>query len=74
MTSKRFDFDPSDLTKGALVRLVKQLAVAGEEDEARLLAQLKQTHKETNDLADLKAEKNGAPKPISPDEDDEEDA
>lgn len=72
MKSKRFDFDPSDLTKGALVRLVKQLAIAGEEDEARILEQLKQSHKETNDLADLKAEKNGAPKPISPD--DEEDA
>lgn len=60
----KFDFDPSDLTKGALVRLVKQLAIASDEEESKLLKQLDQAHKESNDLADLKEEKKGAPSKI----------
>ena len=67
---KPMTFDPGDLTKGALVRLVKQLVLAGDEEEKKLLQSLEQTHKESSDLADLKEEKKGKVKPIDPMESD----
>jgi hypothetical protein len=66
-------FDPRDLTKEALVRLVQQLSVANDEEEARLMKQLEQTHKESNDLADLTEEKRGKPAAIDPMDEDEDD-
>ena len=74
----RIEFDLDDLTTSALKRLVKQLIVAGEGEEQKILAKLQQNskaEKESNDLADLKEEKNGAPSKIDPmDDDEEEDA
>lgn len=74
----RIEFDLDDLTTSALKRLVKQLIVAGEGEEQKILAKLQQNskaEKESNDLADLKEEKNGSPSKIDPmDDDDEEDA
>lgn len=71
----RIEFDLDDLTTSALKRLVKQLIVAGEGEEQKILAKLQQNskaEKESNDLADLKAEKNGAPSKIDPMDDDDE--
>jgi hypothetical protein len=65
-------FDPRDLTKEALVRLVQQLSVANDEEEAKLMKQLAQTHKESSDLADLTEEKRGKPNAIDPMDDDED--
>ena len=74
----RIEFDLDDLTTSALKRLVKQLIVAGEGEEQKILAKLQQNskaEKESNDLADLKEEKNGSPSKIDPmDDDEEEDA
>lgn len=77
--ASRVDFDLDDLTNSALKRLVKQLLVAGEAEEKKLLRRLSQpskAEKESNDLADLKEEQHGAPSKIDPmdDSDDEEEA
>ena len=73
----RIDFDLDDLTNSALKRLVKQLLVAEDGEEEKILKKLSEpakAHKEQNDLADLTEEKRGKPAAIDPmDEDEDED-
>ncbi len=61
----RIDFDLDDLTNAALKRLVKQLLVADDAEEKRIVKKLgKKTgdsREEKNDLADLHEEKHGKP-------------
>lgn len=60
----RIDFDLDDLTNAALKRLVKQLLVADDEEEKKIVKKLgKKTDakEEKNDLADLHEEKHGKP-------------
>jgi transcriptional regulator of met regulon len=60
----RIDFDLDDLTNAALKRLVKQLLVADDEEERKIVKNLgKKTgaEAEKNDLADLHEEKHGKP-------------
>jgi transcriptional regulator of met regulon len=60
----RIDFDLDDFTNAALKRLVKQLLVADDEEEKKIVKNLgKKTgaKSEKNDLADLHEEKHGKP-------------
>jgi hypothetical protein len=66
----RIDFDLDDLTNTALKRLVKQLLVADDEEEKKIVKNLgkktgphnaKEEKAEKNDLADLHEEKHGKP-------------
>jgi hypothetical protein len=60
----RIDFDLDDLTNTALKRLVKQLLVADDEEEKKIVKNFgKKTgaKAEKNDLADLHEEKHGKP-------------
>jgi hypothetical protein len=60
----RIDFDLDDLTNAALKRLVKQLLVADDDEEKKIVKNLgKKTgaKAEKNDLADLYEEKHGKP-------------
>lgn len=60
----RIDFDLDDLTNAALKRLVKQLLVADDEEEKKIVKKLgKKTDakEDRNDLADLHEEKHGKP-------------
>jgi len=76
----RVEFDLDDLTNAALKRLVKQLLVAGDGQEQRILAQLSKTQKaeketkktkvEKNELADLDEEMHGKPKTPTVEKDD----
>lgn len=57
---KRVDFDLDDLTNSALKRLVKQLLLADEAEEKKIMTRLgKRAAK--NDLADLDEEMHGKP-------------
>lgn len=56
----RIDFDLDDLTNSALRRMVKQLLVANEGEEKKILDKLNQRASK-NDLADLVEEKRGKP-------------
>lgn len=73
----KLDLDLDDLKNAALKRLVKQLLVASEGDEQKILAGLgKQQNKqakERNDLADLDEEMHGKPKTPKVEKDDIED-
>jgi len=78
----RVEFDLDGLTNAALKRLVKQLLVAGDGQEQRILAQLSKTQKaiketgtkkkkpEKNELADLDEEMHGKPKTPTVEKDD----
>lgn len=73
----RVQMDFGDLTRSALERICKQLAIANEEEEKKILRRLarpSKAEKESNDLADLTEEKRGSPSKIDPmdDDDDEE--
>jgi len=60
----RIDFDLDDLTNAALKRLVKQLLVADDEEEKKIVKKLgKKTDakEEKNELADLHEEMHGKP-------------
>lgn len=60
----RIDFDLDDLTNAALKRLVKQLLVADDEEEKKIVKKLgKKTDakEDRNDLADLHEEQHGKP-------------
>lgn len=58
----RIDFDLDDLTNAALKRLVKQLLVAGDEEEEKIIKRLsKKGKEEPNELADLDEEMHGKP-------------
>jgi hypothetical protein len=63
----RIDFDLDDLTNAALKRLVKQLLVADDAEEKKIVKNLgKKTgphnaKEEKNELADLHEEKHGKP-------------
>lgn len=56
----KIDFDLDDLTNSALRRMVKQLLVANEGEEKKILDKL-QKRAEKNDLADLDEEMHGRP-------------
>jgi len=56
----KIDFDLDDLTNSALRRMVKQLLVANEGEEKKILDKLNQRASK-NDLADLVEEKRGKP-------------
>lgn len=69
----KIDLDLDDLTNTALKRMVKQLLMAGEGEEEKILSSLskKQSKKpEKNELADLKEETKGKA-PVVEVEDDE---
>jgi len=66
----KVNFDLDDLTNAALKRLVKQLLVADDAEEKRLISRLgkktgphnaKEERAEKNDLADLHEEMHGKP-------------
>ena len=59
----RIDFDLDDLTNAALKRLVKQLLVADDEEEKKIVKGLKKGQKKEgkNELADLHEEMHGKP-------------
>jgi hypothetical protein len=65
----KMDFDLRDLNRGALERMVKQLLVAKDGEEKKLLDKL-QKRAETNDLADLDEEMHGKPNTPEVTEDD----
>lgn len=73
----KLDLDLDDLTNAALKRMVKQLLMASEGDEQKILAglgkQQKKQAKERNDLADLDEEMHGKPKTPKVEKDDIED-
>jgi hypothetical protein len=56
----KMDFDIRDLNRSALERMVKQLLVAKDGDEKKILDKL-QKRAEKNDLADLDEEMHGKP-------------
>lgn len=62
----KLDLDLDDLTNAALKRMVKQLLMAADGEEQKILAGLsgkrKKSDKERNDLADLDEEMHGKPK------------
>lgn len=68
----RIDFDLDDLTNAALKRLVKQLLVADEAEEKKILARMKSGKKNEsrNDLADLDEEMHGKPNTPEVEDDD----
>lgn len=55
----KMDFDLRDLNRAALERLVKQLMVASDDEEKKIMKQLEKRAK--NDLADLDEEMHGKP-------------
>jgi hypothetical protein len=65
----KMDFDLRDLNRGALERMVKQLLVAKDGDEKKILDKLQQ-RAEKNDLADLDEEMHGKPNTPEVTEDD----
>ena len=65
----KIDFDLDDLTNSALRRMVKQLLVANEGEEKKILDKLNQRASK-NDLADLVEEKRGKPNTPEVTEDD----
>lgn len=65
----KMDFDLRDLNRGALERMVKQLLVAKDGEEKKLMDKL-QKRAETNDLADLDEEMHGKPNTPEVTEDD----
>lgn len=68
----KLDFDLRDLNRSALERVVKQLLVASDDEEKKILDSLgAAAEKESNDLADLKEETRGKPTPIAMDEGDQ---
>lgn len=73
----KIDLDLDDLTNAALKRMVKQLLLAGDGEEEKILAALskkKSKQPEKNELADLKEETKGkAPKIEVEDDEMEED-
>lgn len=73
----KIDLDLDDLTNAALKRMVKQLLMAGDGEEQKILAGLgqkqKKQAKERNDLADLDEEMHGKPKTPKVEKDDIED-
>jgi hypothetical protein len=56
----KIDFDLDDLTNSALKRLVKQLLIADEAEEKKIMSRLGK-RAEKNDLADLDEEMHGKP-------------
>jgi hypothetical protein len=65
----KMDFDIRDLNRSALERMVKQLLVAKDGDEKKILDKL-QKRAEKNDLADLDEEMHGKhPAPTVTDDD-----
>lgn len=56
----KIDFDLDDLTNSALKRLVKQLLLADEAEEKKIMSRLGK-RAEKNDLADLDEEMHGKP-------------
>jgi hypothetical protein len=56
----KMEFDIRDLNRSALERMVKQLLVAKDGDEKKILDKLQQ-RAEKNDLADLDEEMHGKP-------------
>jgi hypothetical protein len=62
---KRVDFDLDDLTNAALKRLVKQLLVADDKEERKIIDRLGKKSggdkPDRNDLADLDEEMHGKP-------------
>lgn len=69
----KIDLDLDDLTNAALKRMVKQLLLAGDGEEEKILSSLSQKKKkkpEKNELADLKEETKGKA-PVVEVEDDE---
>lgn len=68
----KLDFDLRDLNRSALERVVKQLLVATDDEEKKILDSLgAAAEKESNDLADLKEETRGKPNPIDMSEGDQ---
>jgi hypothetical protein len=65
----KMDFDLRDLNRGALERMVKQLLVAKDGEEKKILDKLQQ-RAEKNDLADLDEEMHGKPNTPEVTEDD----
>lgn len=65
----KMEFDLRDLNRGALERMVKQLLVAKDGDEKKILDKLQQ-RAEKNDLADLDEEMHGKPNTPEVTEDD----
>ena len=69
-----FDVDEmlDSFTRDGMKKFVKRLLMASEDEEKAILARLGERasspEKESEDLADLRAEKRGAPTPIDPDE------
>ena len=58
----RIDFDLDDLTNAALKRLVKQLLVADDAEEQKIVKRLgKKSKEDKNELADLDEEMHGKP-------------
>lgn len=55
----KMDFDLRDLNRAALERLVKQLMVASDDEEKKIMKRLEKRAK--NDLADLDEEMHGKP-------------
>jgi hypothetical protein len=66
---RKVDFDLDDLTNSALKRLVKQLLIADEAEEKKIMSRLGK-RAEKNDLADLDEEMHG--KPDTPEVEDED--
>lgn len=68
----KIDLDLDDLTNAALKRMVKQLLMAGDGEEEKILSSLSKKKKkpEKNELADLKEETKGKA-PVVEVEDDE---
>jgi DNA-binding protein YbaB len=72
----KIDLDLDDLTNAALKRLVKQLLLADDGEEQKLLAAMSKKQKKgeaKNDLADLKEEGRGKAPRIEIEEDSMED-
>jgi hypothetical protein len=67
----KIDFDLDDLTNAALKRLVKQLLIADDAEEKKIMSRLGK-RAEKNDLADLDEEMHGKPDtPLVESEDDD---
>jgi len=67
----KIDFDLDDLTNAALKRLVKQLLMADDAEEKKIMSRLGK-RAEKNDLADLDEEMHGKPDTPSVEPDDME--
>lgn len=55
------------MTRDGMKKFVRKLLAASEEEERRMLNNLSDPEKESNDLADLQEEKRGKPSSIDPD-------